>query len=165
LTQDEIKALIKAQSAGWTELHEKHFAGLTDMTLIVLKGHLLVEQLLTALLLHHYHTPAEVGEAGLRFYQKVALVKAIVSPSFPDECWKMVKLINEMRNDFAHNLEPTKLKQHLQKVCAIAETHRKAAPNEFQFVFDTDEGRVKFLISFCIGFLSSVDSVIQMQKS
>jgi hypothetical protein len=97
LTQDEIKALIKAQSAGWTELHEKHFAGLTDMTLIVLKGHLLVEQLLTALLLHHCHTPAEVGEAGLRFYQKVALVKAIVSPSFPHECWKMVKLINEMQ--------------------------------------------------------------------
>jgi len=123
-----------------------------------------VEQLLTALLSHYCHTSAQLGEARLQFRQKMGLVKAIVSPPLPEECWKMLKLINQLRNDFAHELEPPKLQQHLESVRAIAEPHRKAAPNEFQFVFDTDEGRVKFLISFCIGFLASVDSVIHLKK-
>jgi hypothetical protein len=66
MTRDELEAQIKQGAARWTELHKKHFAGLTDMTLIVLNEHLLVEQLLTALLSHHCHTPAELGKARTR---------------------------------------------------------------------------------------------------
>jgi hypothetical protein len=76
------------------------------MEMIVLKGHLLVEQLLTALLSHHCHTSAALRDANLRFYQKMHLVKAMISPLFPDECWQWVELINQLRNDFAHELEP-----------------------------------------------------------
>ena len=55
MTNEEIKALIKAEQALWIELHEelheerheKHFVGLSDISMVVLKGHLVVERLLT----------------------------------------------------------------------------------------------------------------------
>jgi hypothetical protein len=65
VTEEEIKALIEAQQAHWTELHEKHFVGLIDISMIVLKGHLLVEQLLTSLLSHSCHSSAELSKARL----------------------------------------------------------------------------------------------------
>jgi hypothetical protein len=53
MTGDEINAIIDSRTMHWRELGEKHFAGLNDLSLIVLKGHLLLEQLLTALISHY----------------------------------------------------------------------------------------------------------------
>jgi hypothetical protein len=126
--------------------------------------HLIVEQLLTALLSHHCHTSAALRKADLSFYQQMHLVKAMISPSFPDDCWEWIGLINQLRNDIAHELEPAKLKQHLEKVRAIVEPHRRTAPDEFQSKFDTDEDRVKVLISLCIAYLSTFDSILHLEK-
>ena len=164
MTVEEIKAAIEVEGKQWTELHEKHFAGLTDMEMIVLKGHLLVERLLTALLLHHCHTPAALRKLDLSFYKQMLLVKAMISPSFPDECWEWIELINRLRNDIAHELEPPKLKERLKKVRAIVEPHMRTAPDEFQSKFDTDEDRVKVLISLCMAYLSTFDSILRLQK-
>jgi hypothetical protein len=119
---------------------------------------------LTALLSHHCHTSAALRKADLSFYQQMHLVKAMISPSFPDDCWEWIGLINQLRNDIAHELEPAKLKQHLEKVRAIVEPHRRTAPDEFQSKFDTDEDRVKVLISLCIAYLSTFDSILHLEK-
>ena len=165
MINEEIKALIEAEQSRWIELHEKHFVGLTDISMIVLKGHLLVEQLLTSLLSHHCHYPGQLREARLRFPQKVALVKAIVILPFPDELWRFLELINHLRNDIAHKLEP-ELKQHLGIVRAMTDQRIKieGVPAEFKATFDADEGRLSSLISFWLGLLGSADSILQLMK-
>jgi hypothetical protein len=165
VTQEEIKALIEAEQARWTELHERHFVGLTDISMIVLKGHLLVEQLLTSLLSHHCHSPSQLRKARLRFVQKVALVKAIVILPFPDQLWGFLDLINQLRNDIAHELEP-ELKEHFEIVRAMTDRRIKigGVPAEFEATFETDEGRLSSLISFWLGLLGSADSILQLMK-
>jgi hypothetical protein len=165
MTEEEIKALVEAEQTRWTKLHETHFVGLTDISMIVLKGHLLVEQLLTSLLSHHCTFPEQLRKAGLRFPQKAALIKAIVILPFPDELWRFLKLINQLRNDIAHELEP-ELKEHLETVRAMTDPRTKiaGAPAGFQATFETDERRLASLISFWLGVLGSADSILQLLK-
>ena len=166
MTGDEINAIIDSRTMHWRELGEKHFAGRNDLSLIVLKGHLLLEQLLTALISHYCRPSGDLRQARLQFAQKVGLVKAFVLFPFPSQFWEMLKVINQLRNDFAHELEPKKLEEHLKTVRTMAATHRKTTEKEFLFVFDTDEGSLRFLISFWLGFLTPVDSLIHiMEKS
>jgi hypothetical protein len=164
MTEEEIKALVEAEQSRWTKLHERHFVGLTDISMIVLKGHLLVEQLLSSLLSHHCRLPEQL-RAGLRFPQKAALIKAIVIVPFPDELWRFLKLINQLRNDIAHELEP-ELKEHLETVRAMTNPRAKIAgvPAGFQATFETDEGHLASLISFWLGLLGAADSVLQLMK-
>jgi hypothetical protein len=59
----------------------------------------------------------------------VALIKAIVILPVPDELWPFLKLINQLRNDIAHDLEP-ELKKHLETVRAM--TGREQRSQECQ---------------------------------
>jgi hypothetical protein len=164
MTEQEVKALIETEQGRWIELHDKHFIGLTDISIIVLKGHLLVEQLLNSLLSRECHSPGELRKIRLRFPQKVALVKAIVFLPFPDELWGFLELINQLRNDIAHELEP-EFKGHLKNVRAMTKAQRNLAPEQIKPTFDTDEGSLSNLISFWLGVLGAIDSTLALIKA
>jgi hypothetical protein len=133
--------------------------------MIVLKGHLLVEQLLTSLLSRQCHSPGELKKARRRFPQKVALLRAMLFPPFPDEFWTFAELLNQLRNDIAHELEP-ELRDHLKTVRAMANEKRKIVPvpDQFKATFESDEGSLRHLISFWLGALGAADSVFQLFK-
>jgi hypothetical protein len=99
-----MRALIDPRTRQSKDLFIKHFSELPDdLSLIVLKGHLLVEQHLTAIISHYAQPSADIAKVGLRFRQKVELCKALV-PSFffLDGFWDFVHLLNHLRNDLAH---------------------------------------------------------------
>jgi len=166
MSEDEMKALIDARTRHCKDLFRKHFWNLPDdLSVIVLKGHLLVEQSLTAIISHYVGASGELAEARLQFSQKVALVKAFVGWAFPVEVepWDFLKLLNRLRNDFAHELEPKKLAAHLTAVRAMASARRN---EEQELSLETDAGNLKFIISFWLGVLDPVDALIHtMEKS
>jgi hypothetical protein len=166
LTGDQIEKILEERTTHWRDLSDKHFANVSELSLIVLKGHLLLEQLLTALILHYARPSADLREARLQFSQKVALVRAFVIFPFPSEFWGLLKVINQLRNDFSHELQPKKLEEHLKVIRAMAASHRKTTEKRFQSLFDSDEGSLKMIISYWIGFLTPLDSLIHiMEKS
>jgi hypothetical protein len=164
MTEDEMIALINPRTRQSKELFDKHFSELPDeLSLIVLKGHLLVERSLTAIISHYYAQPsADIAKVGLRFVQKVALAKALV-PSFffPHEFWNFVHLLNQLRNDLAHQLEPKKLEEHLESLRTMFEAHRKFFEAKS---YPTDEWKLKTLISQWLGVLNAIDALIHARE-
>jgi len=161
MNEDEMRALINPRTRQSKELFNKHFSEFPDdLTLIVLKGHLLVERSLTAIISHYAQPSADLASVGLRFYQKVALAKALV-PSFififPQEFWSFVDLLNQLRNDLAHQLESKKLEKHLEAMRTMFTAHQKFLGWDS---YPTDEAKLKMLISFWLGMLDPMEAFV-----
>jgi len=89
----------------------KHLYGLNDLTLIVLKGHLLVEEEINELLNVLLEKPNALKEGNFSFYQKLCILRAILNPKYlPDKEWKAMEQLNNLRNRLAHHLEPKGIK-------------------------------------------------------
>jgi hypothetical protein len=76
-----------------------------DLTLIVLKGHLLIEERLFDLVEHRMKAPPKLGDARLRFPQLVHLARAIHGGEDLDKVGQVLLALNSLRNDLAHRLE------------------------------------------------------------
>ncbi len=83
--------------------YDEHMPETDDLTLVVLKGHLLIEELLVDLV--HLALPhAEYLEpARLSFHQLACVARASL-PQASDPAWELVLSLNSLRNDLAHNL-------------------------------------------------------------
>jgi hypothetical protein len=91
-----------------------HFPSEGDLTLQLLKGHLLVEELLReALSFLLPHPKALEGERGATFncHQVICLAEALtpVQAGVPAWAWVAAKQLNVLRNDLAHKLVPKAL--------------------------------------------------------
>src|ERR1700720_3595355 len=74
-----------------------------DVALVVLKGHLLLEESVTRLLASLLRQPEAIEGANLRFHQKLCLIEAL----FPVDPYMMeaAEKLNTMRNRLAHHLD------------------------------------------------------------
>ena len=100
----------------WAEYKEKtenamsrlfQYLPKSDLTLIILKGHLLFEESLNELFKKLLKSPTSVDDARLTFFQKVCVAQAIMDnvekhPHF----WRSLKRLNALRNKFAYRLDP-----------------------------------------------------------
>jgi len=121
-----VEALVKERLSHWEEISRKHFPESEDLSLVVAKTHLILEQHLTALIAHCCPCPRHLPDARLRFGQKLCLVQALVLMPIADQIWDALKLLNTIRNDLAHNLEPPKLADHLSSAKTLAASVAKA---------------------------------------
>jgi hypothetical protein len=76
-----------------------------DLTLIVLKGHLLVEEVLLDLANCAFPHPQYLRDANLSFHKLACVVRAFIPEQFDSPAWRLIFLLNALRNDLAHNLE------------------------------------------------------------
>jgi hypothetical protein len=73
-----------------------------DLTTIVVKGHLLVEQRVTAVLDKLLPNPEAVR--GFRLIQQVKVLRAIFGKDFGTDVCDAVERLNTLRNTLAHNV-------------------------------------------------------------
>jgi len=97
-----------------------------DFALVVLKGHLLMEESVNRLLAALLYRPEAIEGANLRFHQKLCLIRALapVGPNgvvfrFADAAEKL----NTMRNRLAHLNYPQRRRRRIS--CLCAKTRRK----------------------------------------
>lgn len=84
----------------------------SDPTYLVLKAHLLAEEVLYSFIEKQAHHPNHLGSAKLSFSQLLALCRAFHKYSNDDWWgWGGLKRLNTLRNLLAHNLEPKDLKE------------------------------------------------------
>jgi hypothetical protein len=165
MTEEQMIALINPRTRESKDLFTRHFSELpNELSLIVLKGHLLVEVSLTAVISHYAQPSADIAKVGLRFAQKVALVKALApSVFFPPGFWDFVHLLNHLRNDFAHQLEPRKMEEHLELMRTMFSVRQKSLGWES---YPTDEAKLGMLISLWLGVLDPLNAFVHaMEKS
>lgn len=78
--------------------------------MIVLKGHLLLEEQIDELLGALLENSRALEPANLRFHQKVCVLRAVSSARTGyQRYWIAIEKLNSMRNQLAHRLEPSKL--------------------------------------------------------
>lgn len=110
------------------ELLAKHLPIATnDNTLLVLKGHLLVELLLTEFIESRFPKSVHIEEEQFRFPQRVALARALGPLGSNDWVWGALAKLNAVRNALAHHLDHPKAQEKLDAF--IASVSKDDSPN------------------------------------
>ena len=78
----------------------------TDRVLVVLKGHLLVEELLREYIKARVTNHKYLDDARLTFHQCLCIARSLSNNNDNSKLWKSIKLLNTLRNKLAHSLEP-----------------------------------------------------------
>ena len=101
-----------------------------DFVLIILKGHLLIEELLDTLITKTLKKPTALKDARLSFIQKSCLAHSILGDiKNIDHFWSAIKKLNTLRNEIAHNLESRKIEKYMFEFIELAgvQTQKKVA--------------------------------------
>ncbi|GAB5407357.1 MAG: hypothetical protein Aurels2KO_55880 [Aureliella sp.] len=131
----------------------KHMPESNDITLIVLKGHLLVEEHLEIIINGFLPNHNAMQKARLTFHHKAAIAQSICWRRPEDEIWSLIFAINSLRNDLAHNLESQK---RYRKVQEVLKQHTEMSVNDpdIRDVEEcSDQDQLRLAFSHILGFL------------
>jgi hypothetical protein len=102
-----------------------------DPVLVVLKGHLLIEEQLRLVVDARVAKPDAVAKAQLECFQVICLVEALCLNEAPLFVWDALRKLNKLRNDLAHKLEPKGVHDRMidittfvEENCGISEAER-----------------------------------------
>lgn len=99
--------------------YDEHMPRGDDVSLIVLKGHLLIEEMLLELAMLAVPNPKHLEQASLGFHKLAHVVRALVAEKSDDKYWELILGINALRNQLAHKLQPHDLDQRIAKVLEL----------------------------------------------
>jgi hypothetical protein len=92
-----------------------------DLELAILKTHLLVEELLTAIIVRAARRSDKVETARLRFAQKLELAQAFNELAWDSWLAESITLLNTTRNKLAHSLSAADVQRHCDSFVAVVE--------------------------------------------
>ncbi len=107
-----------------------HFPRAGDPVLLILRGHLILEQQLTLLIEEFLKDKEALDEARLSFAQKLALARALVGGSIKHSPWTAAKELNRVRNHFAHQLDLADAERRIDdwlRVCCVEDFVRPSS--------------------------------------
>jgi len=76
-----------------------------DLTLVILKGHLLIEEQVRQIIDKRVKKPDALRDANFDCYQAICLAESFFSEK-EEYIWKAFKKLNRIRNELAHKTEP-----------------------------------------------------------
>lgn len=140
-----------------TIVHElsKQIPKSDDVTLVVIKGHLVVENCLYKIFSTHIKNHKYLDDAKLSFIQLLNLVKAISSVPFHQETFEQIKKLNTLRNHLAHNLTNEQTGKKVNDFIESVGIHVQGHTNPAQMIWDQIYGMLG-----AISLLISVEELI-----
>jgi hypothetical protein len=125
--------------------------GVTDGTLLVLKGHLLIEEALYRMVCTKLLQPQFLNKANLRFSQLLHIARALYpDDEVPAAVWETVEALNTLRNRLAHHLEPSDLRSLLLKFTG-PKPPPKVVSLDDPIIIDRLGGVIAVLVGFYFG--------------
>jgi hypothetical protein len=143
-----------------------------DLAQIVLKGHLVMEGLLTeaieTFLLH-----GEFAEtARLQMHQKINLCRGISTSDQNNKMWDLISSVNNLRNALSHSLAPDRREKAIQKLRIVYEQGFKdmpfavkGIPKNIEKDFPADSALCLYAIAGCLGYLHAHLEEVRRLKS
>jgi hypothetical protein len=128
-----MAAQTNADSNNFDGRFRRHFPRRSnDFTLVVLKGHLLLEESVNHLLAALLRKPEAIESANLRFRQKLCLIRALAwegaksleDPEGPGHLFRIldaVEKLNTMRNRLAHHLDHPQIEALVRDFLSLCE--------------------------------------------
>ena len=137
-----------------------------ELTVVVLKGHLLVEEALERITTKFVHHGDHLLKADPRFPQLVAMARAMSLDDQDNSMWELVLAVNGLRNQLAHSLEPSKRLQRFDQLKAL---YASQIPNEHAEVLlaaDLPDHKIAtYAVAMCLGFLDSFEAEVERFRS
>lgn len=115
----------------------------SDRVLVVLKGHLLVEELLREYIDAHVIRADKLQDARLTFHQCLCLARAFSDGESNEKLWDSIEKLNGLRNKLAHSLEPKDVDRRIKE---FVEVLSNAQPNAIY----ADQDQKFGVLSTCI---------------
>jgi len=94
-----------------------------DVTLVVLKGHLVVAEELNAAVASRVAHPQFLPQAELEFDQLLCVAKSEYFAKTNAWVWGAARKLNSIRNLYAHNIEPDNIADRLDEFLQLVEGH------------------------------------------
>ena len=148
--------------------YREHFAHLIeelesdDAALIVLKGHLVIEERITSVIEKFVFHPEHLERARLTFAHKMALARSMSLDESESSAWDLIEKLNSLRNKLSHSLDgqPRAKAMEALKAAFVRETGEKLTEDE-----DADE-RIFLggVLSMCLGFVHSFELEVERFK-
>lgn len=92
-----------------------------DITLIVIKGHLLLEEQLRNLFKSNFNNPKALNKSKFEISQIITMVEAIFeNDEKNNNFWESIRKLNTIRNDIAHNIENKGLNDKVNNLIKIS---------------------------------------------
>lgn len=89
----------------------------SDLTLNVLKGHLLIEQRIREFIQERLLNPAALNQIRLTSHEAICLAEALTLPnSEPKVLWSVIRKVNTLRNELAHKLTSQRVEELVQEI-------------------------------------------------
>ena len=148
---DELFEAQDQRSARYSEMLPKT----DDVALVVLKGHLIVEEMLFAIAAAHCARPAELEKAKLSFAQLLHVTQSLLKMPSTPRTWEAIALLNSMRNSLVHNLEPREIDRKIVALDQLCIMNDEPYPPGYEK--PTEPARIAACaISFIMGSLSVI---------
>jgi len=96
-----------------------HMPETDDLTLIVLKGHLLIEEELNKVIETSFKQAEHLKGGRFSFYQTYKIVKAFHFKENRKWLWDGIEKLNTIRNKFAHNLVPRQIENEIEELTQV----------------------------------------------
>lgn len=105
----------------------RRFVGLLprdkDPVLLILKGHLLIEEQLRLLVDERVAKPEALTQAQLECFQVICLAEAFCAAQTHPVLWDTLRKLNKLRNDIAHKIEPSGIHDRMANIVSLIEPH------------------------------------------
>jgi hypothetical protein len=82
-----------------------------DLTLLAIKGHLIIERILNGIVLSHCQSPQYIDKARLSFSQLVYLAQSLVIVPDHKDIFPALHNLNKLRNYLAHSIDTSKAEE------------------------------------------------------
>lgn len=143
-----------------------------DVAQIVLKGHLVMESLITEAIQTFALHGEFVEAARLQMHQKISLARAISTSDQHNRMWDLVSGVNNLRNALSHSLDPTRRARAIQSLKSLYEEQFKdmadstnGIPNNIEKDFPNETAVCLYAISGCLGYLHAHLEEVRRLKS
>jgi hypothetical protein len=142
----------------------RHFPGQSnDISLVVLKGHLLLEEIFNRWLAALVHKPEAMEGANLRFHQKLYLIRALTPVGGGDTVFRALdaaEKLNTMRNRLAHHLDHPQIEALARDFLSLCEHADAGDPNAKTWPLITNLKRaIAWVCLVCEGMSKGVQAV------
>lgn len=154
--EQQLNALFRAQDDKWTR-YQALLPETNDVTLIVLKGHLIVEEMLGVIAAEHCPYVEHLEAARLSFSQLSHVVRAMLVLPLLDNGWEAISVLNTLRNKLAHNLEPEGIDRYIEMLDKLCQSDERTPPNYKPP--NTPAEKAKAAVCFIVGQLSVVTAI------
>lgn len=129
-----------------------------DITLITLKGHLIIEEILYEILKSHCTSPKYLEKSKLTFAQLAYLTQALINLPIQELVFPPIMKLNSLRNTLAHNLDSDKADKLVNEtinLCLDKENRKILSDKSLS-------EKLKFSLGYILGQLSVTGAVSEI---